>query len=100
MNIDECINANYKYESLCSLFVSHLNSNKNNNNFESPTQEDLVCIIFNEFISEHKICEQDSENISILQDDAQITSRYVKIIMDCDASASIIHNSFVRTDLC
>ena len=31
-----------------------------------------------------------------LQNDVRSTSRYVKILMDTDASASIIHDSFVR----
>ena len=36
--------------------------------------------------------------MSVLQNDVHSTSRYIKILMDSGASASIIHNSFVRTN--
>ena len=35
-NLDDCIDAQYNYK----LLVSQSNSNKNYNNFKSPTQED------------------------------------------------------------
>ena len=36
--------------------------------------------------------------MSVLRNDVRSKSRYVKILMDSGASASIIHDSFVRTD--
>ena len=36
--------------------------------------------------------------MSVLQNDVRSKSRYVKILMDSGASASIIHDSFVRTN--
>ena len=38
------------------------------------------------------------KNMSVLQNDVRSTSRYVKILMDSNASASIINNSFVRAN--
>ena len=57
--------------------------------------KDLIPIIFGELISEVKICKNDSKTMSILQNHVRSTSRYVNILMDCGASASIIHDSFV-----
>ena len=55
-NLDDCINANYNYESLCSRLVSQpkSNVNKNNSNSNSSTQEDLVPITFGELIPKEK----------------------------------------------
>ena len=61
-------------------------------------QEDLVPITFCELNSEDEIRKNDSKNMNILQNDVHRTSRYVKILMDNGASASIIHNSFVQTN--
>ena len=60
-------------------------------------QEDLVPITFGELIPKDKIRKNDL-NMSILQNDMHSTSRYTKILMDSGASASIIHDSFVRTN--
>ena len=60
--------------------------------------EGLVPITLGELISEDKIRNNDSENISVSQNDVLSTSRYVKILIDSSASASIIHDSFVRTN--
>ena len=62
----------------------------------SSTQEDLVPITFDELIPEDKMHKKDPKNISVLQNDACSTSRYVKIFMDSGASVLIIHDSFVR----
>ena len=40
LNLDDCINANYTYESLRSFLVSQPNSNKNSKNFESSMYKD------------------------------------------------------------
>ena len=48
LHLDNCINANDNYKSLCSRLVSQPNSNKNHNNFISSMQEDLVPITFGE----------------------------------------------------
>ena len=45
-----------------------------------------------------KICKDGSKNMSILQNNIQSISRYVKILMDSGASVSIIHDSFVCTN--
>ena len=37
--------------------------------------------------------------MSVLQNDVCSTSRYVKILMDSGASASIIHDSFLRANI-
>ena len=47
----------------------HLNSDKNNKNFESSTQNDIVSITFCELIPEEKEHENDSENLSDLQNE-------------------------------
>ena len=66
--------------------------------FESTKLDDLVPITFSAFIPKDKIRKTASENMSILQNDVRSTSRYVKIQMDSNASASIIHNSFEHTN--
>ena len=98
LNFDNCIDANYNYESLRSRLVSQPNSNKNYKNFISSQQEYLVPITFGELIPEDKIHKTDSKNMSVLQNCLRSNSRYVKILMDSGASASIIHDSFVRTN--
>ena len=100
LNLDDCINANYNYESLRSCFVSQSNSNNSCKNFVSYTQEDLVPIAFRDVNPEHKICKNDLKNISVLQNYVCITSKYVSILMDSNESASIIYNLFVRTNNC
>ena len=75
LNLDDCINTNYNYESLCSCLVSHSNSNQNYKNFESSTHEDLVPITLSELIPEDKVCKNDSENMSVLQNDIHSASR-------------------------
>ena len=71
---------------------SHPNFNKNNNDFEFLIQENLVPITFGELIAKDKIQKNNSENISVFQNDVCHPLRYVKILMD----TSIIHNSFVH----
>ena len=61
-------------------------------------QEDLVSITFSELISEEKILENNSDNISILQNDLCCTPKYVKILMNSGASILIIHNLFLCTN--
>ena len=90
LNLDDCINAYYNYESLYSHLVSQPNSNKYYKNFVSSTQEDLVPFTFGELIPKDQIRKNESKNMG--------TSRYIKILMDCGASASVIHDSFVRTN--
>ena len=98
MNLDGCINPNYNYKSLRSSLESQPNPNKNNKNFISSTQENLVPITFGELIAKDKIRKNNSENMSVLQNDVCSTSRYIKILMDSSASALIIHDSLVRTN--
>ena len=98
LNLDDCFNTNYNYESLRSRLVSQPNSNKNNKNFVSSTKEDWVPITFNELIPKDQICQNNSKNVSNLQNDVHITSWYINILMDSGASASIICNSFVHTN--
>ena len=74
------------------------NLHKNNKNFESSMQEDLVPITFGDLIPEDEIRKNDLKNMSILQNDVWYNSRYVKILMDSGTIASIIHDSFVRTN--
>ena len=97
-NLDDCINANFNQGSLHSRLVSQVNSNKDYKNFVSSTQGDLVPITFDELIPKDKIRKNDSKNMSVLQNDVRSKSRYVKILMDSGTSASIIHDSFVRTN--
>ena len=92
------INDNYNYESLRSRLVSYSNCNKFHKNFESSRQEDLLHITFGELVPEGKIRENNSENMIVLQNDVRRASRCVKILMDSGASASIIHDSFLRTN--
>ena len=96
LNLDDCINANYNYESLRSRLVSHSNSNKNYKKFTSSMQEDLVPIIFGELIPEDKIRKNNSKNMSVSQNYVRSNSMYVKILMNSGASASIIHDLVVR----
>ena len=99
LNLDDCINANYNYESLRSRIVSHLNSDKNNKNSKSSTQEDLVPITFGELIPQDKIRKNDSKNMSVLQNDVRSNSRYVKILMDSCVNASIIQDLFAHANI-
>ena len=57
-NLDDCINANYNYQSSRCNLVSQPNSNKNNKNFTSSTQKDIVFITFGELFPEDKICKK------------------------------------------
>ena len=82
LNLDDYINANYNYEYLRSHLVSQPNSNKNNENFQSSTQEDLVPNTFGESIHKDKIRKNDSKNVRVLQNDVCSNSRCVKILMD------------------
>ena len=59
LNLDDCIIANYNYESLRSRLVSQPKSTENNKDFISSTQEDLVPITFGELIPEEKIRKND-----------------------------------------
>ena len=61
-------------------------------------QEDLVPTTFGELIPVDKIHKNDSKNMSVLQNDVRHNSRYVIVLMDSSTSASIIHDSFVRTN--
>ena len=97
-NLDDSINANYNHELFYSRLVSQPNSNKNYKNFISFKQEDLIPIIIGKLIPENKIRKNDLKNMSILQNNVRSNSRYVKILMGSGASASIIHDSFVRTN--
>ena len=83
--------------SLRSCLVSQPNSHKNYKNFKYSTQEDLVPLIFGELILEDKVRKDNLNNMSVLQNDVHSNSRYVKILIDSGASASIIHNLFVHT---
>ena len=47
------------------IFVSQPSTNKNNKNFVSSMQEDLVPINFGELFPEDKICKNDSKNMSV-----------------------------------
>ena len=58
----------------------------------------MVPIIFCAYIPEDKIRENDSKNMSLLQNDIKSTARYVNILIDSGASASIVHNPFVHTN--
>ena len=55
-NLDDCIDANFNYESLCPCLVSQSKSSCNRNDFNSNSsmQEDLVPITFGELISKVK----------------------------------------------
>ena len=71
---------------------------KINEKFKFLRQKYLVLITFGELIPKDKTRKNDSKNMSVLQNDIHISSRYAKILMDSGASASIIHDSFVRTN--
>ena len=62
------------------------------------SQEDLLLIIFSEFISEEKIRENNSENMSVSHNEIPCISQKVKILMDRGASALIVHDSFIHTN--
>ena len=51
LNLDDCINENYNYESSRSRLVSKSNSDKIYNNLISCTQDNLVPITFGELIT-------------------------------------------------
>ena len=51
--------------------------------------EDLVPIIVSDLIPKEKIYENDSENMSISQNDVRSTSSYAKIVMDNGSRALI-----------
>ena len=91
LNLDDYINANYNSKSLRSCLVSQPKTNKNQTNFISSTQEDLVPITFNKLIPEDEIFKNNLKNISVLPSDIGSTSRYAKILIDSGASALIIH---------
>ena len=97
-NLDDCINANYNDKSLPSRIVSQLNSNKNKKIFVSSTQVNFVLITFGELNPKDEICEHNSENMSVLQNDVHSPQRYVKISMDTGGSVSFVHDSFVRQE--
>ena len=56
----------------------------------SPMQEHLVPIAFGELLPK--------DNMSVLRNDVRNTSRHIKILIDCCASASTIHDLFVCTN--
>ena len=61
-------------------------------------QKDLVPITFGELVPKEEISKIDSKNMSVSQNDVCSILRYVKILMENGASASIIHDSFVLTN--
>ena len=93
----------YNYDSSNSNLVSHSksnnNNNNNNNNFKSHTQGEFYPITFGEIIPQEKIRENESYNISVVQNDVHSTSMYINILMDSITSASIIHYLFVNSIL-
>ena len=77
LNLDDCINAKYNYESLRFRLVSQSNFNNKNKNSISSKQEDLVPITFGELIPEDKVRKNDSKSMSVLQNDVRNKLRYV-----------------------
>ena len=51
-----------------------------------------------ELFPKDKIHKNNSKSMSVSQNNVHSTSRYVNILMDSSASASIIHDSFVPTN--
>ena len=82
--LDDCINANYNYQSVRSQMGSHRNNLKDKEN----THLDLVPIVFGTIEVIIKSTVDKARRKS--------TDRTVKILLDSGASASIIRHTYVR----
>ena len=82
--LDDCINANYNYQSVCSQMGSHQNNLKDKEN----THLDLVPIVFG-------VIEQIKKS-TVDKARRKSTDRTIKILLDSGVSASIIRHSYVR----
>ena len=100
---DECLNACFKYESMRSRLASHPNKNLSSSN---PTkQEDLVPIVFGNLLYTEKNSKLSTRRVNN-ENKRKHSNGYaavdtygkqpVKILLDSGASASIVHQSYVR----
>ena len=100
---DECLNACFKYESMRSRLASHPNKNLSSSN--STKQEDLVPIVFGNLLYTEKNSKLSTRRVNN-ENKRKHSNGYaavdtygkqpVKILLDSGASASIVHQSYVR----
>ena len=89
MSLDECLNANYQYDSLRSRLVSH--NNKQWINTVKNKVQDLVCIVFGTIINNETNTGKNRTSPRKIRKD-----KTVKILLDIGASARIVHHSYVH----
>ena len=85
-SLDNCLNANFQYESMRSRLASHSKLTKKN----SERSNDLVPIVFGKVIPTLIPLIKQVQNVRKVRKE-----KTVKILLDSGASASIVHHSYV-----
>ena len=87
-HLDDCINANYNYESVCSRLASHPKNQSDNDD----QHVDVAPIVFGliQNTKENKTRTTDINTRKIRSNEA------VKILLDSGASATIVNHSYVH----
>jgi transposase InsO family protein len=85
-SLDNCLNANFQYESMRSRLASHSKLTKKN----SERSNDLVPIVFGKVIPTLKPLIKQVKHVQKVRKE-----KTVKILLDSGASASIVHHSYV-----
>ena len=85
-SLDNCLNANFQYESMRSRLASHSKLTKKN----TERSNDLVPIVFGKVIPTLTPLIKQVQRVQKVRKE-----KTVKILLDSGASASIVHHSYV-----